>query len=416
VASPASNAGTVTVRMDWGTGDLQRLNKNDPVTVGAAGNYTLIDLGTIHVPKTPRGTQQWQGTIYAESTVAGDDIEIDCLFVFPITEGYGEASSIPPLESPSSLSVYDYFDQTAGALVGKTLPSGGTWSGVGDTDDFAVNATTAVASRTAVSDTAPGRVEVAGSVILTGTTVQADVKSTVVPVVAGQVINTGVVLRYTDVNNFARAYASFSKTVRNGFTTYGISLALVVRVAGVETTYTGSGGWSGSSYTAPTMTVRATAYADGTVYAWLGQAGRAFGAPGLAVNVPALSSTGALASGKVGIYDYQPPSDASTRTVDNFFAFAPSTQVPDAALYALQSLEVRGNSVVREDSTGTIWSTPSVYRGDYFLIPPAGAEGRTTRIIVKASQGDPSANGLDGGIDDISAQVTYIPRFLHVPE
>lgn len=64
------------------------------------------------------------------------------------------------------------------------------------------------------------------------------------------------------------------------------------------------------------------------------------------------------------------------------------------------------------------------YEGDYLLIPPAGAEARTVRVIVKMSRddtspGSPVSTGtvfLDPGTDDISARLFYTPRWLVVPE
>lgn len=102
---------------------------------------------------------------------------------------------------------------------------------------------------------------------------------------------------------------------------------------------------------------------------------------------------------------------ANTRTYDNFFAFVPTD---DAAIFASQSLEIRHDRVIREDSGGTIWTPPSRYEGDYLTIPAAGREDRTARIIVKASRNDPDI-GADSAIDDISGRLTVTPRYLHVP-
>jgi hypothetical protein len=83
-------------------------------------------------------------------------------------------------------------------------------------------------------------------------------------------------------------------------------------------------------------------------------------------------------------------------------------------MFASQSLEVRHDRVVREDSGGTLWVRPSSYEGDYLLIPPAGAEARTNRFFIKGSRGIPGSS-VDSGVDDISAVLSYTPRFLVVP-
>jgi hypothetical protein len=53
----------------------------------------------------------------------------------------------------SSFSARDEFNQTAGALTGKTAPVGGTWTGGGDTDDFTLDTANHYATRAVVSDT-----------------------------------------------------------------------------------------------------------------------------------------------------------------------------------------------------------------------------------------------------------------------
>lgn len=78
-------------------------------------------------------------------------------------------------------------------------------------------------------------------------------------------------------------------------------------------------------------------------------------------------------------------------------------------------LEVRHDGVLSGDAVGTYWGRPPIYEGDYLLIPPSGAEGRTVRAIVKASRGRlvaPSVYGSDSGIDDISALLYITPRYL----
>lgn len=103
----------------------------------------------------------------------------------------------------------------------------------------------------------------------------------------------------------------------------------------------------------------------------------------------------------------------ATRTFDNFIVFVPVT---DAAIFASQSLEVRHDRVIREDSGGTIWSTPSDYRGDYLLIPPDAGESRTVRIIAKGSRGNLDSMPDSSSADNISGRLTITERFLHVPE
>src|SRR5439155_960330 len=102
-----------------------------------------------------------------------------------------------------------------------------------------------------------------------------------------------------------------------------------------------------------------------------------------------VSATGAASSGLLARYV-----DASN--------YAASTPTADAAIFASQSLEVRHDQVIRQDSAGTIWTAVSSNPGHYLKIPPAGREGRTVQIIIKACRNDPKT-GPDSAIDDISA-------------
>jgi hypothetical protein len=80
-------------------------------------------------------------------------------------------------------------------------------------------------------------------------------------------------------------------------------------------------------------------------------------------------------------------------------------------------LQLSWRGVQTTNSFGVV-GTPGSYVGDYLLVPPSGAEGRTTRIIVKASRGQiinnltPNVSWADAGIDDISARLYVTPRYL----
>jgi hypothetical protein len=88
----------------------------------------------------------------------------------------------------------------------------------------------------------------------------------------------------------------------------------------------------------------------------------------------------------------------------------------DAVAYASQSIELRSDRVRREDSTGVAWGNlDGRYQGNYPKPPPAGQEARTCEFIIKMSRGDP-ASMADPAIDDLSARLTIVPRFLNVPE
>lgn len=87
-----------------------------------------------------------------------------------------------------------------------------------------------------------------------------------------------------------------------------------------------------------------------------------------------------------------------------------------------QKGEVGPDGVWQKDPSATIWMRNNSYAGDYPMIPPARAEGRTARFIVKtARRSSPSTvltspKGVygDEAIDSLTAQVTYTPRYLNL--
>lgn len=407
----SNNSGAVSVRLSWSEGDFRRFQTNPSVDFDVDERedvWTLVDLGLVTLSKAAQGTQQWQGRVEAKSTVVNDRVDIDHLFVVPVEEGYGEVRGVMGYETPSSLSARDEFDQSAGALAGKTAAVGGNWAGAGDTDDFAVETTGATAQRTAVSDadTVTGRYGVSGLAALAGQAVQVDFKTSALG--AGSLVDRlygGVLARYVDTSNWAGAFfapnSSFGTDTING-------VSVRKRVAGTTTTVA-SVRFPAFSINA-FFTIRFQVLATGLWSVW---AFPQFGTPNLLASGTDtdMATGGTLASGKPGIYDVRVGAGAATRNFDNFAVFVPTL---DAAVFASQSIEIRHDRVIREDSAGSIWAQPTKVEGNYLTIPPAGREGRTARIFVKGSRFDPDS-GADPSTDDISARLTVTPRYLEVP-
>lgn len=389
--APTSNTGTVTVGLEWGDGDFRRYTQNATTDLDPTweGTWRLVDLGLVNIPKVVAGTQRWEGRILAKSTVAGDDIDVDWLMLVPTDEGSGEASAVNRLSTATSFTARDEFDQTSGNLTGKTLPVGGTWAGAGDADDFTINTTTHAARRDAPGADTDYRFGLAGTGTLAGVAVSASVTASS----ATDGSASGVFCRYVDVNNFAgvlwpaNGQPQFNKRL-SGTVTTTITDGPTLPVNGqgvVAMTIDAGGRWA--------------------VYAALNQ-----GTPRLVASGQDADfvTGGTLASGRYGIIDEDFTGASNAREVDNFAVWAP---VADAAMFASQSLEIRYDRVVREDSSGTLWLTPSKYVGDYLRVPASGAEARTTRVIVKASRNIPG-EGADSGTDDISARLFVTPRYL----
>lgn len=396
----SANTGAVCIGLEWAEGDFRRYTRNAPVTFPVDswdGSWRLVDLGQVAPSKVVTGAQQWEARIIAKSTAVGDTIDIDHIFLVPVTEGSGIATALANTATATAISARDEFDQSSGNLNGKTLPVGGTWSGAGDSDDFTIDATNHYAQRTsAVDDANPdfhlGRFAVAGTATFTNVAVQVDSK------VAATGIYSGVFARYTDTDNYVAAV-----TYNDGW------VQVVKRVSGTNSFLLGAQRGLASDYL-QFQTLRLLIDAAGRWFLFQCAQGQTpqFVAGG---QDSALATGGALATGKTGFINHN-TSGASICQFDNFLVWVP---VSDAAMFASQSAEICSTGYLREDSAGAVWTAPSVYEGDYLLVPPAGREARTSRFVVKASRGD--ADSLaDTAIDDITATLTVTPRFLVVPE
>jgi len=158
-------------------------------------------------------------------------------------------------------------------------------------------------------------------------------------------------------------------------------------------------------------TIRAYIAPTGAVWLWLWLTGEKMGTPIAIYQDPVLATGGALASGKVGIYDAYGGVSAHTRTYDNFLAWSPT---PDAVINASQSIQLATNGIAREDSTGVAWGSAGWVQGDLPRLPVAGQEARSIEATFKLSRGD-MGTLPDLAIDDASVRGFYRPCWLTVP-
>jgi len=311
------------------------------------------------------------------------------------------------------LDVADEFDRACGALSGKTAPVGGLWAGAGDADDFTVETIGKTAQRTAVSDVDAntGRYAVSGVAPFAAQVVQVDLKHSAIFGISASgapLAYQGVLARYTDVNNWLMATYSPAFESTTG-ATEDASVQVRKRVAGTVTTLANVD-VTDSAYQS-FHSIRLTVDAAGRWQVWLWRVGAA------PVKVAggsdsALATGGALASGKPGVYDAQTAGTANTRNYDNFMSFVPTA---DAAVFAGQSLEVRHNDTIREDSTGTYWGRPQSYRGSRFFLPPAGDDDLTSRVVVMARRNNIEEMAEANVTDSTTVQIAYVPRWLVAP-
>jgi hypothetical protein len=391
----------VDLRFVWDVGDLSNPTYNAPVTVredlSGATELALVDLGEIRLDQVLVGTHIWQGNIQARGEFEGADIYVDTLEFQPIDDGAGKlVVSVTAEPGLATYTARDGFNQTAGALAGKTAAVGGTWSGAGDADDFNVSANGDI-TRTAVSDTEP-RFARLGATTPSLVAVQVDMLWSASP--TG--LSTGVFARYSSTTNLMMAFVSHSSNQvavmgHTGAGTflplYGNSEALDLRD---DTEYT----------------IRMAADALGNFWVWFWETGSAIpGDPVIVGNNSAFATGGALDDGGIGVMDYNSSATASTRHYDNFLAWVPDL---DAVIHSTQSIELRTEGMYRENSAGTSYGLAVPKSGGLPRIPTSGLESRKVELYLRASRGDLDRM-RDPGIDDISARVHYRPSWLIAP-
>lgn len=110
VQASSGNAGVVSLRVQYQP-IVGMTATYAPDTTGVAlidsggaleGAWVLVDLGQITLPSVKVGTQGWIGLIQAQSTVAGDDIDVDYVFLIPVDEGTGQAFDASVIPTPAS--------------------------------------------------------------------------------------------------------------------------------------------------------------------------------------------------------------------------------------------------------------------------------------------------------------------------
>jgi hypothetical protein len=396
-------------RLTWNLADMVNPVVNDVVTPQPfGGDFQICDFGSVHIVPSPVGTHRWNWQLEFKGEVGGEDISVDKVWLAPTDEGMGVLSA-PITHRTFTSYVSDGFNQTAGALAAKTADTGQAWNGAGDADDFSVDATNHVITRTAVSDTAPGRVAtLATPSAATGVTVSIDVKwsdDSFAP-------NWGVLARYVDVDNFVGCridpsdFSGSGKfTVTKNIAGSRTDIAIISPASAIPNIHQQSDIWH---------TITLTVDVDGSFIGSITTAGSTLTVTG---QDAALKTAGTLASGKVGIWDYMPFSNAATRTYDNFSAtyHTGSTSQTEAVMYPSQSVQLTTEGMFREDSGGVAYGSVAKVIGDLPRIPPAGLEGSTVQFFIKGSRGDVYTLP-DSGIDNISARVSYRPSFIFVPE
>jgi hypothetical protein len=399
---PTTNTGAVSVALEWAQGDFTKVTRNDALTYAVderEGDFTIARLGQVHPTKVKKGTQRWDGRIIALSTVLGDKLRVDRVWLRPISESAGEVTATAQIQTPQTYSARDEFDQTAGNLsTPKALPLGGNWATVGaDATDLAVETGGHTVQRATTGD-ASGKFAIAGTTTFTDCIAHVDVKA------SSSVAVQRLITRYVDASN----YLKLELLPNFGSTTVPSTLLVQKVVAGVASTLAYTSVWALSAST--WYSLRMMVSASGRAVAAITPQGMTPTSWLIAGSDTALAAGGTLASGKAGFFDINQSGIACTRNYDNFWA---AVQVGDAALFSGQQAEIRYDGFIRQDAGATTWGEKTV-DGDYLLLPCAGREGRSTELQLRVCRNDPDTM-TDPALDAVSGTVYYTPRYRNVP-
>ena len=404
-----ANTGTADLALRWGTGDLQQFIVNSAVPEPTKGSYVITSLGTVHLPPTTAGTQQWQAQVLANSTVTGDTLDIDCVWLVPLNDGGATVAAVGSVPTVSVFTARDEFLQGSPTITGAALPIGGTWATSGSTHgDYSIDTTQHYVRRRGFTDAGSGfingRFATASGSTLAG--VAASIDLGIVAAITNP-FSQGLVLRYVDTSNFAIVIVQGTGDIVKGASAL---IDIVTVVSGTSATV--------ASGTIPAFAIGATAPPPfRTLQATIDAAGRAnaywgpLGGPYVFIasgSASALATGGTLASGLCGLYSWEAGVDLY---FDNFWCEAFSG---DAAFYSGRQLEVRSDRANRQNSGGTIWTPPSSYVGQYLRVPTPAFYDGVDNVLVKASRNDPATSN-DPAIDAIEAQVNITPRYAQIP-
>jgi hypothetical protein len=388
-----AGSGPIYVRLSTriGGGTRRRMMEHgDWIAVPQLGAFCEVDLGVLEIDEALVGTQGWEGWIEAYTETIGDTLDVDYLGMMPASK-YGLATLDQQTEYSSAPSAHDEFDQSTGDLTLKALPDGsGVWTGTGGGGtDFTVNATDHVAQRVASGDPALGGRYVLAPPTLTACVLRGDVLFTGKP--NGALALAGIA-RYTDTDNWLRFVLApyirqvvVQKRVGGTFTTLGITAPSAL-------------------YKLPNVWYSAIISIDenGNWKLQGGVKGSGF-ADLLEGQDAALATGGALASGKVGLYDKYEGSSGVVRQYDNVIAF------PGVAarhiLNADKQFVIDADHADTESVSSTVW-TPTTIEGVYPRLVP----GKPTRLAVRARRKNTRIATATNVTDEIQVDLEATPR------
>ena len=326
----------VYVRLAWRVGD-GAWGSGDWVQAPVAEEAVEQFLDSINVPQAAVGGQRWEGRIEAYSTGEGDTLEIDYLENMPAERW--TVVRAPTVEAPPGEAAGP---ESPGTVANDATVEGGKY-GVG-TKEW-LNPSNAKASD--------------------------DSRAT-------------AVLAASSLSNFLKA-TNFGFAIPEGATILGI-------VAGVERSKSSSGGTvaallypvkagtvdtSGSYRGELTAEGGASFWTTSDAVGYFGSSSDLWGLPWTAAEINNAGFGVAVQAGNIGS-ETTARIDAITVTV--YFAEDPDQ---DVILHSTRDLRIDSEDAERYDSTGTYLAPVPEHRGGEFLLPPAAARSRSTRLVSK---------------------------------
>jgi hypothetical protein len=388
-------------RLAWRVGDGQ-YETNTPVALDAGVQaYYELDLGTITIPVANSGTQSWEGRVDAKAASV-DTLYLDYVKLVPAREGYGKARAAY-IEQPGVIAAYDQFTGTSvgNDLNGRVAPAGGTWATSGDSIDYKFGDAGGERVYRDISSASVGRTALFGTGTYTNVEVSAAMEKNPYVGTLAFTSHYGLIARWVDANNYLRATAT---TVRDSSGTTTYKLRIVQVVGGTATTLAESA--NVGAWTTATMTLLVTE--DGHAIAHLGNLAA------VETTTSTLATSGTLATGRAGLYDYDDRASTGARYWDD--VIISQVPAPRVVLYSGRTLEVRSATTERQSSGGGTYGKPNSYRGSRFLLHPAGSEGRATRVAVTAYRNDLDAGGAATDVSDaLKLEVYARPRYSVAP-
>jgi hypothetical protein len=393
-----SGTGPIYARLAWKEGASPRFRENDWVEVPGQGAFYELDLGLMSIPEAALGVQTCEWRYEAYSETPGDTLDIDYGLVIPTP--LGKVRTPLELATPTVFSARDEFDQASGALTGKNLPSGQTWTvGTGsDADDFSVLSTPIIerVPGSADANEHTGRFVSIGTASYGAIAVQADLTHISPDGIVGAILG-GTYARWVDINNWIIG------VVRWDGPTNSFSYVVRKRIGGTVTTLASVPIPQGTFPTSPGAGAAKSVVliVEGSRWYLADKAGSM---------IDSGSESDLPASGRIGVVGATTASGIAAGAVglDSVAAWVPEI---DRVLHANRSMEIRSDAVIRESATAGKWG-PVESTGSYLKLPPAGREGRVSRVVVKARRNDVDELPDDQIADGLKVTLEVTPRVL----